>query len=171
LLTIAILLAVCSVIASKRRRLAMPISDRVTALLLIFTSSICGRASWCTSLETSIAMLAPGPPRAVNADVPGPPWAIRCKIIKRKATTINITIDIKPEVQTELHRQAAAHGVDIAVFAANLLEEAARLPAGSKALSRQQLDRTLQELAQFSHKVPLLPDDAFLRESLYRDHD
>jgi hypothetical protein len=84
---------------------------------------------------------------------------------------MNITIDIKPEVQAELHRQAAAHGVDIAAYAANLLEEAARLPAGSKALSWQQLDQTLQELTQFSHKIPLLPDDAFSRESLYRDHD
>ena len=33
------------------------------------------------------------------------------------------------------------------------------------------LTTTLQELAQFSHKIPLLPDEAFSRESLYRDHD
>jgi A/G-specific adenine glycosylase len=28
------------------------------------------------------------------------------------------------------------------------------------------LDSTLQEIAQFSHKIPLLPDEAFSRESL-----
>jgi hypothetical protein len=84
---------------------------------------------------------------------------------------MNIVIDIKPEVQAELGRQAAAHGVDISAYAANLLEEAAQIPAGSKTLSRRQLDKTLQELAQFSHKIPLLPDDAFSREILYRDHD
>ena len=84
---------------------------------------------------------------------------------------MTILIDIKPEVQAELSRRAAAHGVDIGSYAASLLEEAAHVPAGSKALSEDQLDATLRELAQFSHKIPLLPDEAFSRESLYRDHD
>jgi len=55
-------------------------------------------------------------------------------------------------------------------YAANLLEEAVQAPV-SKTLSRHQLEKTLQELAQFSHQIPLLPDNAFSRESLYRDHD
>jgi hypothetical protein len=84
---------------------------------------------------------------------------------------MTIILDIKPEVQAELSRQAAARGVDIGSYAARLLEEAAHTPAGAKTLSASQLDVTLQELAQFSHKIPLLPDDAFSRESLYRDHD
>jgi len=82
-----------------------------------------------------------------------------------------IIIDIKPEVQEELSRQAAARGVDIAVYAARLLEEAAHFPPGPKTLSQIQLENTLRELAQFSPKIPLLPDEAFSRESLYRDHD
>jgi hypothetical protein len=84
---------------------------------------------------------------------------------------MSIIINIKPEVQAELSRQAAAHGVDVGAYAATLLEEAARAPAGLKSLSPSQLDKTLAELAQFSHKIPLLPDEAFSRESLYRDHD
>jgi hypothetical protein len=84
---------------------------------------------------------------------------------------MSIIIDIKPEVQAELSRQAAAHGIDIGAYAASLLEEAAHVPAGSKALSESQLGRTLQELAQFSHKIPTLPDEPFSRESLYQDHD
>ena len=56
-------------------------------------------------------------------------------------------------------------------YAATLLEEAARNPGEYKSLSRGQLDKTLEELGQFSHKIPLLPDEAFSRESLYRDHD
>jgi hypothetical protein len=83
---------------------------------------------------------------------------------------MTITIDIKPEVQEELTRQAAAQGVEIGTYAASLLEEAAHLP-GTKTLSQSQLDNTLGELAQFSHKIPLLPDEAFSRGSLYRDHD
>jgi hypothetical protein len=83
---------------------------------------------------------------------------------------MSILIDIKPEVQAELGRQAAAHGVDLGAYASSLLEEAAQAAGGSKTL-QEQLDRTLQELAQFSHKIPLLPDEAFSRESLYWDHD
>jgi hypothetical protein len=79
-------------------------------------------------------------------------------------------VDIKPEVQAELSRQAAAQGVEIGAYAAILLEEAAHIELPGK-LSRKQICRTLQELGQFSHKIPLLPDEAFSRESLYRDHD
>jgi len=82
-----------------------------------------------------------------------------------KATPMTIIIEIKLEVQAELSRQAAAGGVDIGSYAASLLEEAAHFRAGST-LSQSQLDATLQELAQFSHKIPLLPDEAFSRESL-----
>src|ERR1700735_637596 len=89
---------------------------------------------------------------------------------KREATPMTIIIDITPEGQAELRRQGAAHGVDIGAYAASLLEDATHVP-GSKPLSQSQLDNTLQELAQFSHKIPLLPDEAFSRESLYRDHD
>ncbi len=84
---------------------------------------------------------------------------------------MTIVVDIKPEVQAELSRQAAAHGVDIGSYAATLLEEAAHVPAGATKLSQRPLEETLRELAQFSHKIPSLPDEALSRESLYRDHD
>ncbi|MGA2741908.1 MAG: hypothetical protein ABSG65_31270 [Bryobacteraceae bacterium] len=84
---------------------------------------------------------------------------------------MSILVDIKPEVEVELGRQAAAHGVDLGSYAASLLEEAAQVAGGSERLSQEQLDQTLRELAQFSHKIPALPDEAFSRESLYRDHD
>ncbi len=42
---------------------------------------------------------------------------------------MTITIDIKPEIQTELARQAAAHGRAIEAYAASLLEEAVQLPS------------------------------------------
>jgi hypothetical protein len=38
------------------------------------------------------------------------------------------TVDLKPEVQVELARQAATHGVGINAYAASLLEEAAHVP-------------------------------------------
>jgi hypothetical protein len=84
---------------------------------------------------------------------------------------MTIVIDIEPEVQAELGRQAGAHGVDIGAYAASLLEEAAHVPSGEKTLSQSEFDDTLEELAQFSDKIPLLPDEAFSRESFYLEHD
>ena len=84
---------------------------------------------------------------------------------------MTITVDIAPEVQAELARQAAAHGSAVEAYAASLLEEAVLLPAGADRLSQDRLENTLREMAQFSHKIPVLPDEAFTRESLYQDHD
>jgi hypothetical protein len=84
---------------------------------------------------------------------------------------MTITVDITPEVQAELARQAATHGRAVEAYAAILLEEAVHLPAGADRLSQDRLENTLREMAQFSHKIPALPDEAFTRESLYRDHD
>ena len=43
---------------------------------------------------------------------------------------MTITVDIRPEVQAELARQAAAHGRALEAHAASLLEEAAQVPSG-----------------------------------------
>jgi hypothetical protein len=43
---------------------------------------------------------------------------------------MTITVDIRPEVQAELARQAASRGTRIETYAASLLEEAVQLPAG-----------------------------------------
>jgi len=83
---------------------------------------------------------------------------------------LTITIDIRPEVQAELARQAAAQGRGVEAYVASLLEEAVRRPAGSDRLSQDRLETTLRDMAEFSHKIPTLPDEALTRESLYRDH-
>jgi hypothetical protein len=42
---------------------------------------------------------------------------------------MTITVDIRPEVEAELARQAAAHGSAVEAYVASLLEEAAHIPA------------------------------------------
>ena len=93
------------------------------------------------------------------------------RIFRDGPVKMSITVNMKPDAEAELSRQAAAHGVQPEEYAAGLLEEAVHTGAAAKTLSTNQLDRTIQELAQFSHKIPLLPDEAFTRESLYQDHD
>jgi hypothetical protein len=45
---------------------------------------------------------------------------------------MTITVDITPEVQAELARQATAQGRAVEAYAASLLEEAAHLPASTR---------------------------------------
>jgi len=42
---------------------------------------------------------------------------------------MTITVEIRPEVQAELARQAAAHGRALEAYAASLLEDAVHIPA------------------------------------------
>jgi hypothetical protein len=82
---------------------------------------------------------------------------------------MSIIVNINPTAQAELARLAAERGVPPEDYAAMLLEDAVHI--GAKKLTTDQLDHTLRELAQFSAKIPLLPDDALSREGLYQDHD
>ena len=84
---------------------------------------------------------------------------------------MTIAVDIKPEVQDELARRAAAHGCAVEAYVASLIEEAVHLPTRAGKLSQDRLESTLREMAQFSHKIPALTDEAFARERQYRDHD
>lgn len=52
---------------------------------------------------------------------------------------MTITIEITPEIEAELAAQAAARGLDVKTYAANLLGEAARPP------QRQKREETLSE--------------------------
>lgn len=85
---------------------------------------------------------------------------------------MSLTINMKPEAEAELMRLAVVHGLGVEAYAASLLEDAVHVGASpNKVSTAVQLDRTLRELARFSSKIPPLPDEAFSRESLYRDHD
>jgi hypothetical protein len=84
---------------------------------------------------------------------------------------MKMVIYIRPDTLEELARRAALDGVDIGSYAVRILHEAIRHDAQSKTLSPSQLEDMLQEIAQFSHKIPALPDEAFSRASLYRDEE
>ena len=84
---------------------------------------------------------------------------------------MTITINIKPEIEAELARQAEVRGMDVPAYAATLLEQAAQPHPDAANRSMEEFEKTLDRIAQFSHKIPVLPDEAFSRESLYQDHD
>ena len=77
---------------------------------------------------------------------------------------MTMLIEIKPEVQAELSRQAAAQGVDVNAYAASLLEEAVHLPAEQAKGKTER--RTEQSLVEVCAMVRGLTDDVdFSRNS------
>jgi hypothetical protein len=56
---------------------------------------------------------------------------------------MTITVDIRPEVQAELARQAASRGRAIEDYAASLLEKAVDVPAGT---TRSSQGKSLREV-------------------------
>lgn len=85
---------------------------------------------------------------------------------------MTITVEINPELEAELSRQAEVRGVDVASYAARLIEGAVQpITTPRKVSTPEEFERTLEDLAKYSDKIPALPDEAFTRESIYRDHD
>ena len=85
---------------------------------------------------------------------------------------MTITINIKPETEAELARQAEIHGMDVPAYAATILERATKpVEPPSTDRSIEEFEKSLDRIAQFSDKIPALPDEAFTREGIYRDHD
>jgi hypothetical protein len=88
---------------------------------------------------------------------------------------MTLTLEIPPEVQRELAREAEARGVAIPALAVRLLEEAVTRP-GPPALSpgRRSLAEIrawIDSLAEFSDRISAMPGETFPREMIYSDHD
>ena len=84
---------------------------------------------------------------------------------------MTLIVDIPDELMGKIAAEARVLGLDLPTYAATLIEQAARPVPGVNRLTKQELEETLDEIAQFSNKIPLLPDEALSRESLYQDHD
>jgi len=83
---------------------------------------------------------------------------------------MQVTVNIPDELAIE----AAAHGSSLESYVEHLVVSkaiASRLLPPQKRLSSEEFNAMLDSLAQFSHKIPDLPDEAISRESMYRDHD
>ena len=72
---------------------------------------------------------------------------------------MTITVDIRPEVQAELARQAAAHGSAIEDYAATLLEEAVHLPVERLTNAERRKREERKSLVEVCAMVRGLTDD------------
>ena len=76
------------------------------------------------------------------------------------------------QIPDELAIQAARRGLDVAAYIDQILQAATKpaLPSSPR-LTQEEFDAVLDGLAEFSDKIPILPDSAFTREAIYSDHD
>jgi hypothetical protein len=80
-----------------------------------------------------------------------------------------IQIEVSPEVEQRFAAAAKAHGMEPSSYAKSLIESAAtEAPPAKKTLDARAF---LAAMAAFSDITPVLPEEAFTRESFYQDHD
>jgi hypothetical protein len=82
---------------------------------------------------------------------------------------MEITVTIPDEVAT----QAELRGLTPENYVEKLIAEqvVAPKPSLTKAERRASLERFFKDISANSENLPVLPDEAFTRESFYRDHD
>lgn len=82
------------------------------------------------------------------------------------------SMQVTVEIPDELAAQVQARGLTPENYVRNLIEDAAlgaRTPHSGQ--PRMSMAEFLEKMAENSANIPQLPDEAFTRESFYRDHD
>jgi hypothetical protein len=84
-----------------------------------------------------------------------------------------IQVQLRPETEARLSAEAQARGLGVAEYAGTVLERAIFSSASIDRPPRTQeeIAAWLDSLAQFSDKIPPMPDETFSREWIYQDHD
>jgi hypothetical protein len=81
-------------------------------------------------------------------------------------------MQVTVNIPDELAAQVQSRGLTPQSYVEHLLaEQVSQKMAASPQLSLEEFDASLDELAQYSDKIPFLPDSALSRESFYQDHD
>jgi hypothetical protein len=83
---------------------------------------------------------------------------------------MTISLELKPEVEANLAAQARARGMLLDAYLQSVIEELAGTQTAGLA-SLQEIESTLDALAEMGKHLPRLPSSAFSRESIYQDHD
>lgn len=82
-------------------------------------------------------------------------------------------MQITVEIPDDFAAQVKSRGMSLEEYVRNLVEDAVRaVPKGSgPAEPKMDMETFIKEMARNSEEIPVLPDEAFTRESFYQDHD
>jgi hypothetical protein len=87
-----------------------------------------------------------------------------------------MTIELTPELEARLREEAARRGVDAEALALESIENSVRPPDEEygylqRTLTPEEWSRSAREWVESNRGIPIPPDEAFDRESIYADHD
>jgi len=83
-----------------------------------------------------------------------------------------IHLELKPEVEERLGREASAKGVSVEAYVEDLIErQVSGQSEGTYRVDMREVDRVLDALSEGSEVRPAPPPEVYTRESIYRDHD
>jgi hypothetical protein len=79
-------------------------------------------------------------------------------------------VEVTVKIPDEIAAQAKARGLQVEVYVQELLAQQIRNPDNHTPRSSAEIQAWLDSLAQFSDKIPPLPE-AISRDWIYQDHD
>lgn len=79
-----------------------------------------------------------------------------------------ISIELKPEVEERLGREAAAKGVSVEAYVEDIIEQQVIRPHEASRIDLKEIDRILDALSEGSDESPAPPPEAYTRERIYR---
>jgi hypothetical protein len=83
-----------------------------------------------------------------------------------------IHLELRPEVEERLGREASAKGVSVEAYVEDLIERQVSVQhEGSYRVDMEEVDHVLDALSEGSEGRPAPPPEAYTREGIYRDHD
>jgi hypothetical protein len=82
---------------------------------------------------------------------------------------MQVTLDIPDEVAA----QARERGLPVETYVQSLVKQAALQASEGKRrkMTGEEIQAWLDEMTQFSDKIPPMPGETFSREMIYQDHD
>jgi len=84
---------------------------------------------------------------------------------------MSVTIHIPDELAAKVEVRARARGMKAETYVTSLLEDAVGSVAPHEQGRGRDMAAFFEAMAAGSDQIPQLPDEAFTRESFYRDHD
>jgi len=83
-----------------------------------------------------------------------------------------ISIELKPEVEECLSREASAKGLSVEEYVEDLIERQVSRPGeGSPRVDMEEVDRVLDALSQGSEGHSAPPPETYTRASIYLEHN
>lgn len=81
-----------------------------------------------------------------------------------------MVLNLRINVPEELASRAKARGISVEAYIQEILERQVAAPPGWRGRTVEDINAWLESLAQFSDKIPPLPE-VISREWLYQDHN